>query len=180
MQLTKVAGSSGQGRSLLGPGKTVRNIQSSCREPSPHRTALSAFSVFPHFLTPTSWERQGCSHVHTQDPELRPDPWGFGAQSNGEPLPSTVGESGVVVSDPVPQTGSYFQHEVVLPDWGRHRHLPQDPLALQGNGIHGGQEGGHDLWELEAKETRASEAYGRALDCCLATGGRGGVPLPSL
>lgn len=41
-----------------------------------------------------------------------------------------------------------LQHKVML--WGRSRcHLSQHSLTLQGNGIYGSQEGGHDLWELK-------------------------------
>ena len=53
--------------------------------------------------------------------------------------------------------GSYLQREVVLWSGGR-RHLPQHPLALQGDGVYGGQERGHDLRELQGKEVRAREA----------------------
>lgn len=55
------------------------------------------------------------------------------------------------------QVGSYLQHEVVLRGGGR-RHLPQHPLTLQGDGVYGGQERGHDLRELQGKEARAREA----------------------
>ena len=55
------------------------------------------------------------------------------------------------------QVGSYLQREVVLWSGGR-RHLPQHPLALQGDGVYGGQERGHDLRDLQGKEVRAREA----------------------
>lgn len=66
--------------------------------------------------------------------------------------------------------GSYLQHEVML--WGRsRRHLSQHSLTLQGNGIYGSQEGGHDLWELEGKEAGNVRPRDRqTLDSCPGNG----------
>ena len=104
---------------------------------------------------------------HTWDP--RPGPSLSASargilSADGESLP----DSGVAGAC-APQTGSYFQHEVVFRGRGR-GHLPQRPLALQRNRVDGGQQGRHDLWELEGEEE------GPVTPGAGQTGGERGVP----
>lgn len=109
-------------------------------------------------------------HIHrTAGPGLAPgdSQW----SQTRQPSPQTV----VRVND----SGSYFQHGVVFRGWGRCCHLLQHSLALQRNGIYGGQEGCHDLWKLERNEQRPVKPRGRqALGSCPGNGvEEGGIPM---
>lgn len=115
---------------------------------------------------------------HTRDPRPGPSPQVSArgtVSAEGEPLPQAV----VWVRLGTLQTGSYFQHQVVLRGGGSH-HLPQHPLALQGDSIYGGQHGRHDLWELEGEQARAREAWGgQTLDSRPGHGRREVSPRPA-